>query len=364
LSSSDFTHHLATALRGAGDADGDGRVSLDEAYRYAYRRTLVSTARTQVGEQHVTLEMDLAGQGEVPMTFPAEAKSHLELPGPLDARVIVTHRTSGAVVAELQKAPGPPLRLAFMAGPYEAIVRQKSGILQCRFALSDDNVTPLDTSGCTPVAPDRTAAKGEAQEREPGEADRWEVEGAMGFIWGQSDDFTNRLQEFGYQQQHSLIELPRARLSLGASRTLVKHIAGVAQVMTLAGDSYERSIAGSSDTASFSAYGGAVYVRAFTDVLDPWLGIYGQAGAGMSLGTLTYKTQQTGVPPSTTDTYFSYLLSGAVGMTARFPHYLTLFLQAGYDRAPAIYNRIGDTHDSGGLSAVLGVRLRFGDDRW
>jgi caspase domain-containing protein len=55
LRGSYFTHHLVSALRGAGDADHDGRVSLDEAYRYAFRRTLASTARTQVGEQHVTL---------------------------------------------------------------------------------------------------------------------------------------------------------------------------------------------------------------------------------------------------------------------------------------------------------------------
>ena len=49
LRSSYFTHHLIVALRGAADADGDGRVSLDEAYRYAYRRTLASTSETQVG---------------------------------------------------------------------------------------------------------------------------------------------------------------------------------------------------------------------------------------------------------------------------------------------------------------------------
>src|SRR5439155_13901499 len=75
LKGSYFTHHLITALRGAADSDGDGRVSLDEAYRYAYRRTLASTATTQVGSQHVTLETDLAGQGEVPVTYPADAKS-------------------------------------------------------------------------------------------------------------------------------------------------------------------------------------------------------------------------------------------------------------------------------------------------
>ena len=83
LHSSYFTHHLIVALRGAADADGDGRVSLDEAYKYAYRRTLAATSQTQVGGQHATLETDLAGQGDVPVTYPADARSQLELPGAL-----------------------------------------------------------------------------------------------------------------------------------------------------------------------------------------------------------------------------------------------------------------------------------------
>jgi hypothetical protein len=134
------------------------------------------------------------------------------------------------------------------------------------------------------------------------------------------------------------------------------------QVATLTGDSYVRSVAGSSDSASFKAYGGALYVRAYTDVVGRWFGIYGQAGVGASLGTLTYTTQQTSVPPSSTDVYASYLLSGAAGVTFRLPRVSTFYVQGGYDRAPAIHNLVGDTHDSGGLSFVLGIRLRFGSN--
>jgi hypothetical protein len=97
-------------------------------------------------------------------------------------------------------------------------------------------------------------------------------------------------------------------------------------------------------------------------VAGQWLGVYGQAGAGMSLGLLTYTTKQTGVPPSTTTTYASYLLRGAVGMTARLKRApVTFFAQAGYDRAPAIRDLIGDVHDSGGVSGVFGLRIRLGE---
>jgi len=361
LHGSYFTHHLVTALRGAGDADGDGRVSLDEAYRYAYRRTLASTARTQVGEQHVTLETDLAGQGDVPVTYPADAKAQLELPGPLDARVLVQRRPSGSVVAEVQKAPGAAIRLAFVAGSYEAIVGQTSGMVQCRFALGDDHVMVLDTSSCTPVVPDRSQAKGEAGEMPLREIDRWTIEGSVGAMTRATDAFTSRLETFGYTEK-GLLGLPAPRFDVGASRLIAPHIAGVIQVGSLSGDSYQRSIAESTDTASFSAYGAAVYVRTFADVAGQWLGVYGQAGAGVSLGLLTYQTQQTGVPPSTTETYGSYLLSGSVGMTARARRVpVTFFVQAGYDRAPAIRDLIGDVHDSGGFSGLLGLRVRLGD---
>jgi hypothetical protein len=362
LKSSYFTHHLVTALRGAGDTDGDGRVSLDEAYKYAYRRTLASTARTQVGEQHVTLETDLAGQGEVAVTYPAEARAQLELPGLLEGRVLVQQHSNGAVVAEVQKVTGPPLRLALIAGIYDAVVGQKTEIVQCRVTVLDDQVTILDTSSCTKVTPVETAAKGHGKPPLR-ERDRWAVEAAVGFIGRETDGYTQRLQTFGYQRQTGLIDLPSGRVTLGVSRELAPHLAGLVQVGTLTGDTYARTIGNETDTASFKGYGGAVYVRAQTDILEHVLGIYGQAGVGMSLGVLDYSTSQTGVAPSSSNTYFGYLISGDVGMTVRLPSLVTFFLQGGYDRAPAITNLVGDTHDSGGFSAVVGARLRFGDNR-
>jgi hypothetical protein len=361
LRASYFTHHLVTALRGAGDADGDGRVSLDEAYRYAYRRTLASTARTQVGEQHVTLETDLAGQGEVAMTYPAEAKAQLELPGSLDARVLVQLRSNMAVMAEVQKARGAALHLALVAGAYSVVVGQGEHIVDCSVTLVDDRVTVLDTSSCTPVVVKKTSAKG-GEPPKP-EVDLWSVELATGFIWRETDAYTNRLQTFGYAVQTPFLDFPSTRVTLGASRQLAPHISGLFQIGTLTGASYSRSIANSNDTVDFDAAGGALYLRASTDVVGDVLGIYGQAGVGVSVGSVTVATAQTGVPPSSTTTYANYLLSGAGGMTVRLPSVTTLFLQAGYDRAPAIHNLIGDSHDSGGFSGVFGVRFRFGDDR-
>jgi hypothetical protein len=360
LGASYFTHYLVTGLRGAADVDGDGRVSLDEAYRYAYRRTLASTARTRVGEQHVTLETDLAGQGDLPMTYPAEAKAQLELPSGLDARVLIQHRASGAVVAELQKTKGSPIRLALVAGAYDAIVSEGPTIVQCRLAVADDRVAILETTTCPPAERDSASVKGEGNESAGSEIDRWSVEGGIGFSWHQTDGFTDRLNEFGYEHQTSLTKLPSARFEIAAWRRLGSHLDAGLQVSTLAGDVYQRSIAGTTDTASLRGYGSALFVRASAGIAGRWLTVYGQIGLGLSLGTLKFETTQSGLSPDTTDVSIGYLLSGAAGVHVRLGRRLGLFAQAGYDRAPAIANLIGDTHDSGGASVLLGARVALG----
>src|SRR6202044_1555254 len=122
------------------------------------------------------------------------------------ARVLVQQRSSGAVVAEVQKAPGAAIRLALVAGSYDAVVGQRSGLVQCRFALTDDRVMLLDTASCTPVVPDRSEAKGDAGDvasfaRSLREIDRWALEGSLGAMSRQTDAFTSRLQTFGYSEQ-------------------------------------------------------------------------------------------------------------------------------------------------------------------
>ena len=364
LRGSYFTHHLVTALRGAGDSDGDGRVSLDEAYRYAYRRTLASTARTQVGEQHVTLETDLAGQGDVPVTYPAEARAQLEMPAALEGHVLVQQRGTGAVAAELQKAADAPVHLALVAGGYDVVVGRASGIVDCKLQLVNDRVAILDTTGCAPVVPDRVETKGDSAEGgPPREIDRWAIEGSAGFIVPQDDAYTQRLETFSFQKQGAPLDLPSARLTLGASRVLTSHLAAVLAFETLTTGTYQLSIASNTDTQSFSAYDAALYLRAFTDVAGAGSGSTRRRAAGLGLGVTSYQTEQTGVPPSSSGTYAGYVLGGAAGVTVRLPRRVTLFAQGGWETAPIIHDLIGDTHDSGGPSFVLGARVRLGDAR-
>ncbi len=374
LKSSYFTHHLVVALRGAGDQDGDGKVSLDEAYRYAYRRTLAATARTRVGMQHATLETDLSGQGDVPVTYPAEAGARLELPGPLDARVLVQHHASGSVVAELVKAPGPPLRLALPAGTYDATVRAQGQILACSLTLSDGQLTALELGTCQ-IAAANGLAKGFEDDAETPpspdvpegtpplglrEIDRWAIEGSLGIMTRTTDDaYVRTLSTFDYEEKSPTLR-PAGRAALGVTRFLAPHLTLLVQGQTLTGDVYTRSVSGDSDELTFQGFGAGAYLRAHTDVAPRLLQIYGQAGGGASMATTTLTTSADKNPHKTSDVAWGYLLGGAVGVAVVADSRVGAFAQASYERAPAMVNAFGERHDVGGFAVSLGVRLNFG----
>ena len=183
LRSSYFTHHLLVGLRGAGDADRDGRVTLVEAYRYAYNQTLSATAATAVGSQHATLETGLRGKGEVVLTYPAAASAQMELPAALDGELLVRAEPSGAVLVEMHKAEGRAVRLALSPGRYEVIHRTGARARRCELALADHNVAVLDPARCADVEAVAVAAKG------PGTPPRtrWIVQAALGAIAARND---------------------------------------------------------------------------------------------------------------------------------------------------------------------------------
>src|SRR5450432_327575 len=131
LKSSYFTYHFLVGLRGAGDANNDGEVSVDEAYRYAYHQTLLATAETAVGGQHVTFEADLKGHGEVPLSYPRAATAQIVLPARVEGKTLVEDRRSHTVVAETYKAKGAAVRIAVAPGEYDVLVRHGNVVSRC-----------------------------------------------------------------------------------------------------------------------------------------------------------------------------------------------------------------------------------------
>ncbi|MFZ5445065.1 MAG: caspase family protein [Myxococcota bacterium] len=94
-----FTHNFISGLRGAADTSGDKLVTLAEAYKYAYDRTVSSTAMLAVGAQHPNYDFRLSGQGELVLSTLLKPSSLLILPD-VD-RALVTDLARDQVVVEV-----------------------------------------------------------------------------------------------------------------------------------------------------------------------------------------------------------------------------------------------------------------------
>lgn len=118
LHGSYFSHHLASGLLGDADRSGDGRVTLSEAYTYAYDRTVADTADSAAGAQHPTFSYDLAGNGDVVLTDLVSRNEGLLFPSRAPAGVYYLVDGRGAVVAEVNKLPDTERLLALPPGSY------------------------------------------------------------------------------------------------------------------------------------------------------------------------------------------------------------------------------------------------------
>jgi hypothetical protein len=112
-----FTHYLASGLRGAADASGDGRITLIEAYSYANAQTLARTERTQYGPQHARYETQLSGTGDYVLTDLSLTNATMVLEAGLAGQALVRDER-GVLVVELDKEPGRAVELGLPEGRY------------------------------------------------------------------------------------------------------------------------------------------------------------------------------------------------------------------------------------------------------
>ncbi|MCA9665380.1 MAG: caspase family protein [Myxococcales bacterium] len=130
-----FTHYLVSGLRGAADVDHDGRVTLDEAYKYAFAETLARTESTRAGPQHANYDMQLAGSGNLVLTELRGSTALLELGPDVQGRVVIRD-DKGRLVAEINKRAARAMRLGLPPGRYIVRLAEKAQVRHGTFTLS------------------------------------------------------------------------------------------------------------------------------------------------------------------------------------------------------------------------------------
>ncbi|HYV66244.1 MAG TPA: hypothetical protein VE964_08365, partial [Myxococcales bacterium] len=137
-----FTHHLEIALRGAGDLDGDGQVTLAEAFRYTSSRTVAGTAATEAGPQHPTYDFKMSGRGDVVLADLRRAEASLRIPADQGATYML--RGPRELIAEVP-ASTAPIMLALPSGRYAVERRSDMGRATAQLDLARGDVRDLPT---------------------------------------------------------------------------------------------------------------------------------------------------------------------------------------------------------------------------
>lgn len=161
LGGSFFTHAFVSGLMGAADQDGDGAVSLSEAYQHAYGATLRYTSRTLFGTQHPTFRFDFAGQGAVVLTRPdvfAASRAVLQFPSSVGF-LVVRDGPDGTVVGEV----GPYDRsrvLSVRPGRYFIRGRGQDVLFEGQWDAASSTTTRIDPATMNRIDYARLVRKG------------------------------------------------------------------------------------------------------------------------------------------------------------------------------------------------------------
>lgn len=162
LKGSFFTHSLVSGLRGAGDASGDGRVTLSEAYQFAFNETLQKTETTLGGAQHPSRDMNLAGTGDVVMTDLRSTSAGLDLDEDVDGRLFIRDE-NGVLVAELYKKGGRAMSLGFPAGKYSVRMERPAEYKEATVTLQDNYRARLSQKQFAAVSAEKTTLRGSTE---------------------------------------------------------------------------------------------------------------------------------------------------------------------------------------------------------
>lgn len=176
IQASYFTQALVTGLRGAADSSGDGKVSLNELYYYAFNETLSSTELSSVGPQHPSYNITLVGSGDLVLTDLSEAESAVYIPSDSEGKYFFRNKDN-LLVSEINKLKGTEIALALPAGFYSITLIAGNTTRQRNIVLMKGERVPLEsyTFSNASLIPGRARGDAESvlEEAKPEEDVKW-----------------------------------------------------------------------------------------------------------------------------------------------------------------------------------------------
>ncbi len=154
-----FTHYLISGLRGGADANVDGRVTLNEAYQFAFSETLKRTERTYAGPQHPSYDITLKGSGDLVFTDLRASSAGLKLDAAIEGNLFVRD-AEGDLLVEIRKRAGKPMELGLQPGTYTVTLERPASRLATTVHLKQGEFTALDDRRMKAVTTEATVSRG------------------------------------------------------------------------------------------------------------------------------------------------------------------------------------------------------------
>jgi len=142
-----FSQYLVSGLRGDADRSRDRRVTLSEAYAYAYARTVAETAESAAGAQHPTFSFELKGNADLVLTDLTSRREGLYLPAAAPAGTYYLVDASGFIAAEVVKPADADRQIALPPGRYRVRRRLADRLRIGEFRVAAGQLVTLEESG-------------------------------------------------------------------------------------------------------------------------------------------------------------------------------------------------------------------------
>lgn len=315
-----------------------------------------------MGKQHVTLETNLTGKGEMVLTRPAEASARLIFPADLSAEILIHRTDDRTILAEAHKAADMEMGLAFPADDYIVLVRQDQQVRQCPVRLSTDQITTLNMRGCTLLEQDPVIAKHPAPSPS---RDRFALRPTLelavgGLVIQKNDAYLRTLDTFGYEATNPN-KVSRLQLHYGALVGLQINrylLAGAFYTNLDRANEWHYSYATGDGRSvmTWRAHRFGLLVRGSYPLLKDHLIPFAEAGIGASIAKAAF-IRKGEFDGKERETHWGYTLSGSVGLIGMVYGAFGVLIQASYIFVPTLENLYNEKHNSGGFAFLGGVHI-------
>jgi hypothetical protein len=152
-----FTHFLVSGLRGAADASNDGKVTLSEAYQFAFHETLAETESTVNGPQHPSYDMRLTGSGDIVMTDIRKMNAFIKFPSEISGRIFIRD-SKDQLISEMVKQPGKTVEIGIPIGTITIELNSTDGPHEGEFDVKHDTTIVVRPENLKKTAYQKTPA--------------------------------------------------------------------------------------------------------------------------------------------------------------------------------------------------------------